>query len=210
VRDTEEQTVDVKFSLVFPREALSLGVMRRVLGDTLGALGVAPDCVADILLAVTEACTNVLLHGGPSRAYEVMARVGGSRCLLEVVESGARFDPRRNLWAAESWRSAGHRTGLPRRTMPRPVGWLNWHVNKPRNWAADGEADLDPPAGENGPVARLRESGRGLQIMEALVDDVTLRGGVGRGTSVSMQKQLTWRSDAPLAALSGTGLREAG
>lgn len=202
--------MDVKFSLVFPREALSLGVMRRVLGDTLGALGVAPDCVSDILLAVTEACTNVLLHGGPARAYEVMARVGGSRCLLEVVESGARFDPRRNLRAAESWRSSGHRPGLPRRTRHRTAGWLTWHVNRPRGWQADGESGPGAESTDGRSIAQLRESGRGLQIMQALVDDVTLRGGVGRGTSVSMEKHLTWRSDAPLAALAGTGLREAG
>ena len=202
--------MDVKFSLVFPREALSLGVMRRVLGDTLGALGVAPDCISDILVAVTEACTNVLLHGGPARAYEVMARVGGSRCQLEVVEWGARFDPRRNLRAAESRRSAGHRAGLPRRPRPRTAGWLTWHMNRPRGFQANGEPDPGLVNGGGGSVAQLRESGRGLQIMRALVDDVTLRGGVGRGTSVSMEKQLTWRSDAPLAALSGTSLRQAG
>jgi serine/threonine-protein kinase RsbW len=209
VRGTEEQTVDVKFSLVFPREALSLGVMRRVLGDTLGALGVAPDCVSDILVAVTEACTNVLLHGGPARAYEVVARVGCSDCLLEVVETGARFDPRRNPWAAEGRRSAAGRQGLPRRTRPRSVGWLPWHVSRTRPWP-EGAPEPVPAEGDAGSVAHLPESGRGLQIMSALVDDVTLRSGPGRGTCVSMHKHLTWRSDAPLAALPGTGLRQAG
>jgi serine/threonine-protein kinase RsbW len=206
--ETEEQTVDVRFSLVFPREALSLRVMRRVLGDALGALGVAPECVSDILLAVTEACTNVLLHAGAARTFEVMARVGGSRCLLEVVETGTRFDPRRNVRGPETRRSVVHRPGTPRRTRSRSVGWLAWPGNRPRGWAEGGA----PPetAAENGSVAHLAESGRGLQIMRALVDDVTLRGGGVRGTSVSMQKQLTWRSDAPLAALPGTSLRRAG
>lgn len=207
--ETEEQTVDVRFSLVFPREAPSLHVMRRVLGDSLGALGVAPECVSDILLAVTEACTNVLLHGGPARTFEVMARVGGSRCTLEVAETGIRFDPRRNIRGPENRRSVVHRPGTPRRTRPRSVGWLTWPGNRPR-WTADGGALPDTAAAENGSVAHLKESGRGLQIMRAVVDDVTLRGGGVRGTSVSMQKQLTWRSDAPLAALPGTTLRRAG
>jgi serine/threonine-protein kinase RsbW len=166
--------------------------------------------VSDILLAVTEACTNVLLHGGPARAYEVLGRVGGSRCLLEVMESGARFDPRRNLWAVESRRSSGHRPGLPRRGRHRSAGWLTGHVSWHRGWQADGGSDPGPESGEGLPVAQLPESGRGLQIMRAVVDDVTLRGGMGRSTSVSIEKNLTWRSDAPLAALSGTGLREAG
>ena len=55
---------DVKFCLVFRRETLSVPVMRRVLGDTLRGLGVDDESVYDIVLAATEACTNVLTHGG--------------------------------------------------------------------------------------------------------------------------------------------------
>ena len=84
---------DVRFCLVFPRETLSVPVMRRVLGDILSRLGVDEECIADLLLAVTEACTNVLRHSGPGRRYEVVAQVGRNRCLLEVVDSGRGFDP---------------------------------------------------------------------------------------------------------------------
>ena len=45
---------------------LSVPVMRRVLGDTLRGVGVNEDSVSDILLAATEACTNVVLHAGQS------------------------------------------------------------------------------------------------------------------------------------------------
>ena len=79
---------DVRFCLVFPREALSIPVMRHVLGDTLARLGVADDSVSDLLLAVTEACTNVLRHAGPGRRYEVVARVGRNRCVLQVLDNG--------------------------------------------------------------------------------------------------------------------------
>jgi len=44
-----------------------IDVMRRVLGDTLRGLGVDEESVYDILLAATEACTNVLTHGGRPR-----------------------------------------------------------------------------------------------------------------------------------------------
>ena len=54
----------MKFCLVFQCESLSVPVMRRVLGDTLRRLGVDEESVYDILLAATEACTNVLTHGG--------------------------------------------------------------------------------------------------------------------------------------------------
>src|ERR1039457_4231076 len=86
VTGTPEPAVDARFCLVFPREALSVPVMRRVLGDTLNRLGVDDNCVADLLLAVTEACTNVLRHSGPGLRYEVVARVGRNRCVLEVLD----------------------------------------------------------------------------------------------------------------------------
>src|SRR5258708_25611288 len=88
-----EPTVDVRFCLVFPRETISVPVVRRVLGDTLDKLGVDEECVADLLLAVTEACTNVLRHSGPGRRYEVVATVGRNRCVLDVVDTGRGFDP---------------------------------------------------------------------------------------------------------------------
>ena len=47
----QEVAVDMKFSLELPREALSIPVIRRVLGDALRGLGVSEDCVGDILLA---------------------------------------------------------------------------------------------------------------------------------------------------------------
>jgi anti-sigma regulatory factor (Ser/Thr protein kinase) len=38
----------------------------------------------------------------------------------------------------------------------------------------------------------LPESGRGLAIMEACVDTVSLRTGPGRGTVVSLRKHIDW------------------
>jgi serine/threonine-protein kinase RsbW len=74
---------------VFERELLSVPVMRRVLGDTLRGIGVNEDSVADILLAATEACTNVVLHAGQSaRAYSVAATVDRGGCRVEVSDAG--------------------------------------------------------------------------------------------------------------------------
>jgi anti-sigma regulatory factor (Ser/Thr protein kinase) len=59
-------------------------------------------------------------------------------------------------------------------------------------------------------VAQLPESGRGLAIMRACVDDVTLRSGPGQGTVVSLHKRIGWRDDAPLATVPRQRLRDAG
>jgi serine/threonine-protein kinase RsbW len=74
---------------VFEREVLSIPVMRQVLGDTLRGIGVNEDSVTDILLAATEACTNVVLHAGQSAAaYTVAATVDGGACRVEVTDAG--------------------------------------------------------------------------------------------------------------------------
>src|SRR5277367_6053485 len=79
----------VRFCLVFERELLSVPVMRRVLGDTLRGIGVNEDSVADIVLAATEACTNVVLHAGQSApAFTVAATVDDAACRVEVSDAG--------------------------------------------------------------------------------------------------------------------------
>jgi anti-sigma regulatory factor (Ser/Thr protein kinase) len=50
-------------------------------------------------------------------------------------------------------------------------------------------------------ISRLAESGRGLDVMRACVDDVTMRNRPGQGTVVTMRKNIDWSSDSPLARL---------
>jgi serine/threonine-protein kinase RsbW len=103
---------------VFERESLSIPAMRQVLGDTLRRLGVNEDAVADILLAATEACTNVVLHAGHSvPVYEVAATIRRGACRVEVTDAGRgcsrpRFRVRGT--GRGRWASAGRpaRSGL--------------------------------------------------------------------------------------------------
>ena len=162
---------DVKFCLVFGCETLSVPVMRRVLGDTLLGLGVDDESVYDILLAATEACTNVLTHGGPEvRGYAVVTSVGAVGCQVEVADEGTGLLANADA-EAESLPS-------PARSQAAPVP----------------EAEL--------PVAQLPESGRGLAVMRACVDNVTLASRPGHGTVVTMRKRIRWHEDAPLRVAS--------
>ena len=155
---------DVKFCLVFQCETISVPVMRRVLGDTLLRLGADDESVYDILLAATEACTNVLTHGGPeARGYAVVTSVGAVGCQVEVADEGE---------------------GLP---LPDP---------------ARGAAEPDHQSADQIPVPQLPESGRGLAVMRACVDNVTLASRPGHGTVVTMRKRIRWHEDAPLRVAS--------
>lgn len=140
--------MNMKFSLELPREALSVPVIRRVLGDTLSDLGVVTECVSDILVAASEACTNAMRHGGPARRYEVVVSIADAYCVLKVVDRGAGFDPER------------------------------------------------VPAAEPDD-----ETGRGIELMRALVDDVSVDTVPDHGTVVYLQKHLKWRDTAPLPRL---------
>jgi serine/threonine-protein kinase RsbW len=206
VTGTGEPTVDVRFCLVFPRETISVPVVRRVLGDTLYKLGVDDDCVADLLLAVTEACTNVLRHSGPGRRYEVVATVGRNRCVLDVVDTGRGFDPASLQAGRPSARSV-----LPFRRR-RAAQEAQWPYPAPAVRPSPMRHPLSRSRrrAEQRALARLPESGRGLAIMRACVDDVTLRSRPGRETVVSMHKRIELRSDAPLAHPELAQLRNAG
>ncbi len=255
VKETGVLDGDVRFCLVLPREALSVPVMRRVLGGTLLGFGADEDCVADILLAASEACTNVLKHGGGSGEYEVSASVGKNACLLEIADGAPSRGPRagrhpdaRRLRAASRpiTRVRAKANAISSGTAAVIVNG-NGHVPA-RDDASAGARSAKDVAGEGvagegvaaevvagedaaagdavtaallaeatpaGPeattktadavpagdaaaatgepdIASLSESGRGLTIMRACMDDLTMRGTRGRGTVVSMRKQITW------------------
>lgn len=84
--------MELTLTLALPREEMSVPVVRRVLKVSLHALGVTPDVVQDIELALTEAVTNVLDHAAQGAEYEVSAGIQGNTCLLEVVDRGVGFD----------------------------------------------------------------------------------------------------------------------
>jgi serine/threonine-protein kinase RsbW len=210
VRCAEEPTVDVKFSLTFPRDALSVPVMRHVLGDALRGLGADDQGVSELLLAVTEACTNVVRHGGPGRGYQVVANLGKGGCRIEVVNSGRGGGPlhrvrlRRPAWQVAA---TGAAKGRRRDGRPATFGRSLLRSRRPPPKQLRGE---EKTAAASDPSAAVSEGGRGLAIMRACVDDVTLRAGPERGTVVSLRKRIAWRPDTPFAQPPAGELADAG
>jgi serine/threonine-protein kinase RsbW len=196
VNCAEEPGVDVKLCLVFPREALSVPVMRHMLGDALRGLGADDDGLAELLLAVTEACTNVVRHGGPGRRYEVVASLGRRGCRIEV----------QNTWPGFA---VGRLPGLRRRSRSLPPPAMRRRGRRPasigrsllgaRRPAAVAAAHQGEAMVKEDDIASLPESGRGIDIMRACVDDVSMTSGPERRTVVSLQKRLAWRPGAPFA-----------
>jgi serine/threonine-protein kinase RsbW len=77
--------------LNLPREVGSVPTVRRLLRCALSVLGVDRQAGADLELALTEACANVVDHAGTD-SFEVHLDVGADRCSIDVVDEGAGFD----------------------------------------------------------------------------------------------------------------------
>ena len=78
----------VRLRMKLPNDARSVALARRLVRCALGSLDVTEDCTDDLVLAVSEACTNVLDHAGLDDEYEVVAGIDGSRCVLEIADDG--------------------------------------------------------------------------------------------------------------------------
>jgi serine/threonine-protein kinase RsbW len=152
--------VKVNVALSLPRDVASVPVTRQVLDSCLERLGVMPETRADIALALSEACANVIRHAGPGEEYEVIATTRDGRCVIEVVDNG--------------------RYGA--------------------NALAGDKKAVIPEYG--GPESGTSEHGRGLKIIDAVTDELSLTGSGPAGTTVRFEKVLTWIPGAPAEQLS--------
>lgn len=84
--------IEVNLSLCLPRDTKTVPLVRHLVGATLEEFGVEEACRADVELAVTEACANVLDHSQIDDQYEVQVAVSLDRCEIRVIDTGHGFD----------------------------------------------------------------------------------------------------------------------
>ncbi len=81
----------IQVVLTLPREAVSVPLARHTVSAALQSAGIAEDCLAEVEVALSEACTNVFHHAGAGENYEVAINIGDEQLTMEVVDSGAGF-----------------------------------------------------------------------------------------------------------------------
>lgn len=149
------------FALNLPSDASSIPFTRNLVGSTMSQLGVDPDCVYDVELAVTEACTNVLKHApGVHSEYEVELTVDLRQASIRIKDTGHGFDHASLADAREQ-----------------------------------SDLQLDFP----------EESGRGIILMRALVDELEFTSQPEDGTIVHLTKAIVLSDDSPLSRLERSG-----
>ncbi len=140
--------MELSLALTLPRDEQTVPVARHIVRNAMEQFGVDETCVYDVELALSEACTNVLLHSGPGDQYVVRLNLEDRLGVIRVVDVGHGFDSAR-LQAADSLLDA--------------------------------------------------ERGRGLGLMQAMVDRVDFTSRPEAGTIVTLEKVLSYRDDALLA-----------
>jgi serine/threonine-protein kinase RsbW len=137
--------MDISLALTLPRDEQTVPVARHIVRNAMEQVGVEETCVYDFELAMSEACTNVLLHSGPGDQYVVRLDLEDRLGVIRVIDVGHGFDSAR-LQASDA--------------LPED------------------------------------ERGRGLGLMQALVDRAQFTSRPEAGTIVTLEKVLTYRDDA--------------
>ena len=140
--------MELSLALTLPRDEQTVPVARHIVRNAMEQVGVESTCVYDFELALSEACTNVLLHSGPGDQYVVRLDLGDRLGMIRVIDVGRGFESAR-LQAED----------------PLPQD----------------------------------ERGRGLGLMQALVDRVDFTSRPEAGTIVTLEKVLTVRDEGLLA-----------
>jgi serine/threonine-protein kinase RsbW len=139
--------MEISLALTLPRDEQTVPVARHIVRNAMEQVGVAETCVYDVELALSEACTNVLVHSGPGEQYVVRLDLEDRLGVIRVIDVGHGFDSAR-LQASDA--------------LPED------------------------------------ERGRGLGLMQALVDRFHFTSRPEAGTIVTLEKDLAYRDEALL------------
>lgn len=134
-------TPDLEMSL--PARPENVAVIRHVLGGVGDALGMDPDTLADVRLAVSEACANVIVHAyreGETGLLDLELTAQDARVHIVIRDHGRGMAPRED--------SPGLGVGLPLiasltdnlKLLGAPSGGTEVHMSFPVPALADGDA----------------------------------------------------------------------
>ncbi len=204
-----EPAADVEFCLVFPRESLSVPVMRRVLGDTLSQ----PRHRRELRRRSAAGGDRGLHERAAARRTRPALRTGRPRQQQAMPARGTRHRPRLRPGRV---RRRSRRSGI--RHSVRPVAkaapapdlaCLDSRRRRRRTRCAAGSSGRGGwPA--NGPSPSCPSRAAAWRSCGPASTTSSMRSKPGQGTVVSLQKRIEWRSDAPLARRPASQLRDAG
>ncbi len=129
--------MNAQSTLRVPAELRNLRIIRRFLEEKATALGANPEALYDVILAVDEAATNIMVHGYCGQPGPIEIQVGreGDSLLVRLRDRATPFDP--------------HDVPPPDLSLPleeRPIGGMGVYMMKQ---LVDHVIHFVPPQGGN-------------------------------------------------------------
>lgn len=87
--------VEVRRRLAIPAELDRLAAIRAIVRDIASACEAPADCVDDLVQAVDEAATNIIVHGyrGAPGIIEMTAELVADDIVITLMDTAPTFDP---------------------------------------------------------------------------------------------------------------------
>jgi serine/threonine-protein kinase RsbW len=130
----------VHLELNLPADACLLPKTRWALSGYLEEVGAGPETVGDVILALDEACANVVRHAFPhgDGEYRLTAELSNDEVVVEIEDDGVGFNPfEQNGVGVEPEATSGRGLRLIRQLMttvevesPRPMGGTRVRMRK--------------------------------------------------------------------------------
>jgi anti-sigma regulatory factor (Ser/Thr protein kinase) len=80
--------MSIQIVLMLPPVAASASLARHTLAEALRIARVAPDCIHEAEVALSEACTAVCHHAVAGRSLEVLVNIADPDLTMYVLDSG--------------------------------------------------------------------------------------------------------------------------
>lgn len=83
--------VKIEISVSLPRERESVSAVRRIVAAAMSEVGVERSCAADVELALTEGCANVVRHATSTDRYRVTFQLDRAAAKVIIADDGNGF-----------------------------------------------------------------------------------------------------------------------
>lgn len=89
--------MSIQIVMMLPPKAASVSLARHSLAEALRIPGVAPECIHEAQVALSEACSNFLRRVRADRSFEVLMNIGDTELTVHILDSDVGFPGQRKL-----------------------------------------------------------------------------------------------------------------
>ena len=89
--------MSIQIVMMLPPNAASVSMARHTLAEALEVARVAPECIDEAQVALSEACSNVFHHVAEDDNFEVLINVGDVELTMHILDSGPGIPGTRRL-----------------------------------------------------------------------------------------------------------------